>query len=41
MQQPGGQTLNGGHRFQMGVPGITGHRLATALTVAKATDIQC
>jgi len=25
MQQPGGQTWNGGHRFQMGGTGTTGH----------------
>jgi len=32
MQQPGSQTWNGGHRFQMGGPGTTGPPLATALT---------
>ena len=31
MQQPGGQTWNGGHRFQMGGPGTTGPSLATDL----------
>ena len=40
MQQPGGQTLNGGAPISNGGPGITGSPLATALTVAKATDIQ-
>jgi len=32
MQQQGGQTRNGEHRFQMGGPGTTGSPLATALT---------
>ena len=36
MQQPGGQTWNGGHRFQMGGPGTTGPPLATALLVKVA-----
>ena len=36
MQQPVGQTWNGGHRFQMGEPGTTGPLLATALPVCDA-----
>ena len=39
MQQPVGQTWNGGHRFQMGGPGTTGPPLAAArLQVTVYTD---
>jgi len=38
MQQPGGQTWNGGHRFQLGRPGTTGPPLATGL-VERLTKV--
>jgi len=38
MQQPVGQTWNGGHRFQMGGPGTTGPPLATALNMPPCLE---
>ena len=40
MQQPGGQTCIGEHRFQMGGPGTTSTPLATALAQIQVVEKQ-